>query len=270
MKKLETLNFRKGSQDDQIVYKELVIDDMYQFKYLRKLTNIYENWVCIDGGGHIGIFSLLLAESVNGKIYTYEPNPDSYHRCKENTKEYKNITVLQQGIDYKDDYIKLYPPVNLKETGTWSMVPTEKHNKEKPIYVKTVNIIDFISDARQEGNNILLKLDLEGYEAAVIDNMQDDHLRMIKILILEEHGCPINHDRLNKIGFYNLYHPLGSSRHFVYFNAYGENELVKELLEIKRDLSDKYYSDKINYIKKMSRITTSRLLKGLINKFIKR
>lgn len=265
MIRLTDLKYRPGSHDDLVVFKELVSNDMYHFKYLSQITNLYRKWLCIDGGGHIGLFSLLLAKYVDGEILTFEPNPDSFYYCDLNTKYEKKIHVFQKGLDYKNDSIQLYPPLQSSSTGSWSMVPTSSHNRTCPLNVETVNVASLIERYSDKDVQLLLKLDLEGYEAILISNLPDRFLQKVKILILEEHHQPIDHERLYKLGFRCLYHPAGSLRHFVYFNVSNENEAVKILLRAKCELGDVYWRKKVEHLKKASRITAKKIVSGLLN-----
>lgn len=263
------LQYRHGSHDDQTVFKELVEDDMYQFQCLAKLTELYTDWSCIDGGGHIGIFSLLLNKHIGGEILTYEPNPDSFYFCKLNTKAFGNITVYPKALDTKEGSFNLYPPKNISDTGSWSMAPTTIHDKTKGVTIETVNIIEVLTELANKRKNILLKLDLEGYEANIIEETPADILQKVKLLILEEHHQPINHQKLFENGFRLLFHPANSRRHFVYYNVSQESPLIKEILNIKCNLGDKYYDQKIGHLIEQSRISPRRIIAGVKNKILK-
>lgn len=263
---LSDIHFRPNSHDDQIVFKELVLYDMYQLKHLSKITRLYKDWVCIDGGGHIGLFSLLLSQYVDGVIYTYEPNPDSYKYCILNTKNTPGVNVIQKGLDVKNGSFKLFPPKNAANTGSWSMVPTHMHDRNNPVEIETVNLSDVLKEFSSSGNNILVKLDLEGYEAKLIQELPEETLKTIKILILEEHHLPIDHEKLDRLGFRLLFHPLKSNRHFVYFNISGESVLVQNLLDIKCHIGDLLWQEKVKSLKQNSRITLRRIISGIRNK----
>jgi len=259
------LQYRPDSHDDHTVFKELVADDMYQFRCLAKVTKLYKDWACIDGGGHIGIFSLLLNKYIGGDILTYEPNPDSFYFCQLNTNAFENITIVPKALDTKVGSFNLYPPKNISDTGSWSMAPTAIHDTTQSVVVETVDIIEVLTELANKGKTILLKLDLEGYEAAIIADTPADALQKVKLLILEEHHQPINHQKLFDIGFRLLFHPANSKRHFVYFNVSQESTLIKEILDIKCDLGDKYYEKKIGFLVEQTRISPQRIIAGLKN-----
>lgn len=264
---LSELHFRANSHDDKIVFKELVVDDMYKFNDIFEITKLYDNWVCIDGGGHIGLFSLMLNEYINAdKIMTYEPNPDSFKYCKINTQNHPKIHVIQKGLDIKNGYFNLFPPKDIADTGSWSMVPTNMHDYNNGIQIETIDLAQYLISLSNADYNILLKLDIEGYEAHIINNISDDALKKVKILILEEHHIAIEHEKLDRLGFRLLFHPANSQRHFVYFNVDNESPLVKTLFDIKCHIGDHFWREKVSFLKRRSKITLRRLISGLINK----
>jgi hypothetical protein len=109
-------------------------------------------------------------------------------------------------------------------TGRWTLIPPDGR-----VFVShQVEVIDlnrFILSLKQPV--FVLKLDMEGFEAQVIETLSPEGLEKVKILIVEEHHVPFNHKRLQHHGFYLDFNPLGSKRHFVYVNKHFWHDKVQ-------------------------------------------
>ena len=55
----------------------------------------------------------------NARIFTFEANPVSYEVCLQNTKDYSEITVVNQAVNDYDGFCKFYPMDKNKTITTW-------------------------------------------------------------------------------------------------------------------------------------------------------
>ena len=170
--------------------------------------------VILDCGAHIGAFSCLLAASrIRNSILAFEPEPDNYRLLSLNTTQKPTIVPINRAVGTANCRMRLFGRGN---PGRWSMVPSDSafgSNIE-------VDVVDLFACVREIGDVALMKLDLEGFEATILDSAPSDALRAIRLLIIESHHNPIDFDRLEAEGFELWYQPFGSDRHRVYVNLH--------------------------------------------------
>jgi len=199
-------HYRTGTTDDKWVIPELVDQDMYRMRLLSGLLARYEG-DCIDCGAHIGVFTALLAEHTDRTIHAFEPTTANSAYLEQNTakygdrvRRYKNAVALT--------------PCTLRMTeqegneGNFSSSPDGVGEE-----VEAASLPDFIDGLGSVG---LLKLDLEGAEAAILNSISEETLRRVGILVVEEHDQPIRHGRLRRMGFRIAFRPFRARRHMVY------------------------------------------------------
>lgn len=269
-KKLKTeVIMRENSADAQVVFKEIVENDMYNFKLLNKFEK-FKPFICIDAGAHIGIFSRFFLEMFQeSKVIGFEPNPDNFLLLEKNVESFTpRVTVINKGIGTKDEYVMLYPSINNYETGSWTMTPSDSHNKNLSIKVEAIDFNKFIEELVIDGNQILLKLDLEGYEAEIIKSLTYENLRKVSWLILEEHHIPIDHTKLLNAGFLEIYNPFASKRHFVYYNAASMESYSSLVLKYSYSSTKASWQSRYNCLFENSHITLRRIIATIIHKLM--
>jgi FkbM family methyltransferase len=219
------LHYRKNTDDYRFTIRELVIQDMYRFN--GKLSAYLKNkeGIIIDCGAHIGVFSKLCAEKINGTVHSFEPQPENFEYLRKNMtrtdgRQYDAV-LLDKAVGLEDKKIKLY-----SGTGTGMFSCVSRNQKDHYIEVDCVDLREYISRFERVK---LLKLDLEGYEAHIINNGAEKILSNVDMLVLEEHDCAINHELIKRCGFKLWFYPtiglrskiltnarFWKSRHFVY------------------------------------------------------
>lgn len=202
-------HFREGTDDAVWVIPELVREDMYRMPVLTRAMR-HADGVVIDCGAHIGVFSCLLAaHGLKNPIHAFEPEPSNYALLTKNSQRFRNITPINKGVGPRQGRLRLY---DLGDTGRWSMVPRQACGRAF-IVVEVADIYAYIRDI---GHVALLKLDLEGFEAVIVNGMPADVLERIHLLVIEEHHEPVDYERLRNAGFGLWFMPLGNPRHRVY------------------------------------------------------
>jgi FkbM family methyltransferase len=203
-------HFRPGTDDTRWVLPELVQQDMYRAAALAEALAAVDGAV-LDCGAHIGVFSILLAgHGARHWIQAFEPEPENYALLVKNAAPYPNITAVQEAVGTRDEERVLYDG---GDTGRWSFVPRQPGGG-----IRTP-VLDLYRHIRSLGRVALLKLDLEGYEAEVLNQMPPDVLERVHLLVTEEHHLPIDYDRLTAAGFQCWFHALGDPKHRVYRKA---------------------------------------------------
>jgi len=140
-----------------------------------------KNEVVIDIGGHIGIFSLYAWKHNAKKIFAFEPIKENFDLFKENISlnkikniECENIAVYDSTPEVKIYFNQDFAAHSLiKKEGSLRKV---KSNSLKQIFDK--NCIEKCD---------ILKLDCEGSEYKILDELPNNYYNKIKKICLEYH-----------------------------------------------------------------------------------
>ncbi len=201
--------FRAGTDDTVWVIPELVQQDMYRIEQLAAEVRQCKG-VVLDCGAHIGVFACLLAKhGVANPIHAFEPEPSNYRYLVMNAQRYSNIMPINKAVGTGDCVMELHDG---GDTGRWSFCPKDGGSSSS-CRVEVIDLGNYIRSMREVA---LLKMDMEGYEADVLNGMPDDALRRVRLLVTEEHHRPIDTERLRALGFSLWYRPRGCPRHAVY------------------------------------------------------
>jgi FkbM family methyltransferase len=154
----------------------------------------YEPWpdtilpgsTVIDIGAHIGIFSIRAAErSPSIRVYAYEPLPEHCEMLEHNLRQngLNNVRLFRAAVDGKPGDGKLFLSPAKKETGAHSLV---NFSSSQYVPVKRVTLPQVF-----EANNIekcdLLKMDCEGTEYSIFENLPPAYFKRINKIVMEWH-----------------------------------------------------------------------------------
>ncbi len=238
------IKYREYTDDDLVIIPDIVGRNIFRLDHLQKLAK-EKNLNIIDCGAHIGVFSLLASYYFpKYKIHAFEPNPDSFKYLKENAEKRKNIIIYNKAVGYKDSTMKLYQPKDSARNGSWTVIPQGARHiiGKKSIEVDVINLYNFIEKLNEPV--FILKLDLEGFEAEIINRFPTKLLKKIKIILLEEHEIPIIHDILKKNKFVVAFNPSNSQRQFVYVNTDNNQNTLFECFEMYKIITRENYREK--------------------------
>lgn len=163
-----------------------------------------EPFYFFDFGAHQGLFGILAAKNSNcKKSYVFEPIPETVNFLK------KNIDLNQV-----NDKVVLYPyaisdlsaemEVLYDGTSKASLVKKRMENLPKKIMIKTINHVDLDTIKFDSSTNILAKIDTEGLDEIVIEELiKTRFFKNITEIIYEvhegiTHWAPLNYDRIIK------------------------------------------------------------------------
>ncbi|MCG8580170.1 MAG: FkbM family methyltransferase [Bacteroidales bacterium] len=174
-------------------YNNLPIDYKLNVRYLSLLKEIfisreyadyfpfYQDAVVIDIGANVGFFSLFAANNLGEKsqVIAIEPEKENYSVLTENTKHEEKIKLINAAISSKSGHDYLY----LKNSLNSSLMYAEKACK---IEVQTQTLEEVIG--RYDLKRIdFLKIDCEGAEYEIIENLAPEIFKIIKVISLEFH-----------------------------------------------------------------------------------
>lgn len=144
--------------------------------------------IFIDGGAHKGesvdLFYKLYPDAKEYEIHSFEPNPDMWELLE------KKQTILHKealwGSNTERDYFK----GKNSEGGTIMLEKVSgKINYNKSFPTKCVRLSDWIRDNFNKDDYIILKLDIEGAEYSVLNDMIDTGMiHWLNELLGELHG----------------------------------------------------------------------------------
>lgn len=162
------------------------------------------NNIFIDCGAHLGesvdFFLKRFSQADSFQIHSFECNPSSIehfkkrHNLKANVKLYeKAVWVNEEGLDF---YLGLSDGCSaIKEKITGNL------DKQNPIRVESISLSKFIKENFLSVDNIILKMDIEGAEYAVLNDLCDTGaIKYVKSLFGEWHH--------HKIGMSKFDHDL--------------------------------------------------------------
>jgi FkbM family methyltransferase len=133
--------------------------------------------LCIQAGGHVGLWPLNLAESFD-RVLTYEPDPALFECLKRNTAKAPNITAERFALGASSGTAKLRTD---KKAGSWAIDPAGTVEA-------TVVTIDAMLEARGWPRCDAIVLDIEGYEVEALKGAAETLERFRPVLHVEELG----------------------------------------------------------------------------------
>ena len=159
-----------------------------------KFTKSNISYNLIDIGANTGLLTRCLLNNLSNirNCFLVEPDPDNLFCIKNNLQNFENINTLDCALDLSDGEKKLFIDQNNK--GNLSLnyeMMTLKEDKlsfmnseDNYINVKTKNIKNYFNDIRNENNNII-KIDVQGYDEIIFQEIPRDVLIKTDILFIE-------------------------------------------------------------------------------------
>ncbi len=140
------------------------------FQFFEK--NLKPGATILDIGAHIGLYSVFLATKSKGKVYSFEPTPDTGAVLRQTVainKLQNNITVVPAAVSDKPGTATFYISKTEEIATGNSLVDVdfgENYKRDGGYEVEVVSIDDFV-----QKNNLqpsVLKIDAEGVELEVL------------------------------------------------------------------------------------------------------
>jgi len=183
------IKIRKYSTDLMALTHVWLIEE-----YKTKNFQIKNNDIIIDVGAHIGLFSLYASQFCkSGSIYSFEPVKENYQLFLENTRinNLKQIKPFNLAVSNSNSDVTLY--LNEDESGH-SMFS----ESSKTITVKSISLQQIFDDNQIKNCNFL-KLDCEGTEYEILENLPISYFNKIEKIIIEYHMADTHPELLSKL-----------------------------------------------------------------------
>ena len=178
------------------IYEEDLLNAIMSFA--KDKLNLKKLSTFIDVGANIGNHSLYFSK-ISKKVFSYEPNPNTYELLKFNTRNIPNINIFNIGISNKNE--KKFLNESNFNIGDSSIVSLrEKQNfKKDGITVHEINSfkLDDLKDFSNEEIS-MIKIDVEGHELEVMVGAEN-LIKKNKPLLIFEHNIGINKEQTLKI-----------------------------------------------------------------------
>lgn len=195
------LSINVSSEDEFINTVDVLLHDCYNYSLAGDTDEIV-----IDVGMNIGDSTLYFLKKEKVKrVYAFEPIKETYYRAVENLGEYidtEKLSVFNVGLSDITEKRKILCNVKMScgqstivstnedaiaTYSKWGLI-AENENIEEIIDVKKSSEIVKEICLANEGCKIILKMDCEGEEFAIIKDLYDnDILKMIDFIMLEWH-----------------------------------------------------------------------------------
>jgi FkbM family methyltransferase len=208
---LPPLYFRRGfilhhtTLDDPVM---LLQEVFARGAYSRKLLWPVSSGTIIDLGANIGVASLMwTTRHPRIRVHAYEPNPPTLQTLRRNIHDNgldDQVTIHDEAVGRELGRLRLWSNVPSIQATGYGETPPQPDGIE--IAVSMINLDEVVSRV-PHGRIELLKMDVEGAEADVLEGASDSSLKRIKQVVLEYHGglCPGAQSRcaevLSRAGF---------------------------------------------------------------------
>lgn len=172
--------FRVRGRMDVWVIKETVLDRDYE----RFGVPLQDGWIVIDIGAGLGDFSVHAAKRCpNGRIFAFEPAPESFSLLQENIllNQATQVKAIRNAVASKSGLLTL-----TEEDGVPVMYRTESLPDARGQRVRATTLKELFEMERIDVCDFM-KLDCEGAEYDILLNAPPDILQRIRHISMEYH-----------------------------------------------------------------------------------
>lgn len=159
-----------------------VIREHLHDRHYKNIVDIEEGDIVFDIGFNYGIFSLGALYNGASKIYGFEPNKHVYEIVSKLYPETDKVKIFNLAVSDKNEILTFNEGHN---TLVSSIILTDYNNKSYD--VQAINFFEFIIKNKIEKIDFL-KVDCEGSEYQIFENIPDEYLSTIKKIHVEFHG----------------------------------------------------------------------------------
>lgn len=166
------------------------------YRMISKLVsqNIHPKTI-VDVGANVGQFTVASAHLFkDAQIYAFEPVPESFEKLHKNVSKFINVSSYALALGDQIGNIDFH--VNTHSHSS-SVLPLSKHHltafpkaKEDKIISVPIKTLDSISNKLKLDSPVLLKLDVQGYEAYVLKGAAET-LKKVDYVLLEASFKPM-------------------------------------------------------------------------------
>ncbi len=172
VKTLYGLNIFVNPKEDKGLERGIYYHGTYERGFLDFLKkNLKNGHVFIDVGANIGLVSLLAGKLVgeNGKVFSFEPQPEVYNDLQENIKinSLNNILPFNIGLGNENKQMTLFSNLSVNRGASSLIQPSDPSGEFKVV----INRLDDFLEKHQIKRVDFVKIDVEGFELEVLKGM---------------------------------------------------------------------------------------------------
>lgn len=188
--------------------------DLSERDTLALLRRIIKPGMCIvDAGANIGYYSRRLSRMVGpgGRVYAFEPAPDTLRYLRANTRRRRNVEVCPCAISDREGQATFYlHPVSCASN---SLVDLAESARQVDVPLTS---LDRFVDSHNIRQVDLVKIDIEGGEIAALKGMRELARRQPSLTVILEY-CPhhIRKSGLTRQEFFSELHHMGFCVHTI-------------------------------------------------------
>lgn len=139
----------------------------------------------LDIGANFGFFSLYALENGANKIYSVEPFPQAFENVVNLSKDF-NIFPINKAVSSKSEDLYMSINPSCSASNCLSDYNDIFNNDGEKLLVKTIDINDLIKSV--DSYIDLLKIDCEGAELDIFENIKPENLNKIGKMVIETHS----------------------------------------------------------------------------------
>jgi FkbM family methyltransferase len=145
-----------------------------------RLTRIGPGDICLDLGANAGVVTTQLART-GAMVHAFEPDPDTFARLAANVGHIPNVTLHQKAVGARSEQVHLRrikgfasDPARFS-LGTSAVLNTPGQFEQDTIAVDQLGFRDLLASFAP-GKVALIKMDIEGAEFAILQDILDGEL----------------------------------------------------------------------------------------------
>jgi FkbM family methyltransferase len=182
--------------------------------YIREVANLKaivgesKEVLILDVGANVGQFACTAAAITKWDIHSFEPNDSIYELLLLNTRHFR-IQTNNVGIGANSKAERLYFVQGKSAQGSTSREFATKGLKGKldSVSIQLVTVEDYLSGiVLNESNNLVMKVDVEGMEMQVIEELGTFHFEVVQLEFTPGATCSKEnfvHEATQKLGMIN-------------------------------------------------------------------
>ena len=152
--------------------------------------------IVLDCGANIGEVTTVLAKT-GATVHAFEPDPYAFGQLEKRTKAMPNVVRHNTAVGVSAGTIKLMRAVNFDDNPKGASVKSTvisggrkiDEDPDSAVTVPLISLFDFIDDlTREHGEIAFLKMDIEGAELEILEQMHERGLfDRIRLTVAETH-----------------------------------------------------------------------------------
>jgi FkbM family methyltransferase len=220
------LRLRRGlvihhSIDDQVIF---TFDEVFRDRSYRRGVNESNEGVMVDLGANIGMVTLDWMSRLNRvTIHAYEPYPRTFETLAANVAANdlsKRIRIYNEAVSGRAGTLVLHASGGSMLTSAYRNCAHLSESVQ--VQVEAVTLDQVVARCAGRGPISLIKMDVEGAEADVMEAASKQSLEEVRQFVLEyhDHLCPNARSRCESVltgaGFYCQVRPLSNRQGILY------------------------------------------------------